>query len=144
MYREGLDQKFQSMIECPNFKPPRLRLIFSIPGAVCVSFERPNCLAGACDSQESQHLQARKRDININFLVQLLLGRPQACPGQTRLVPGTKWVCPGQTQVLSLFTQCKPSLSQGQTQFVPGTIPGTKGGRRVCVKSVCPFFTPDF
>ena len=67
--------------------------------------------------------QARKRHININFLVRLPLGRPPVCPrdkpsfslGQTRVVPGTnRWFSP-------YFTQCKPSLSQGQTQFVPGT-----------------------
>ena len=60
-------------------------------------------------------IQARKRHININFLVRLLLGRPRECP----------WDKP---RFSSYFTQWKPSLSLGQTQFVPGTIPGTKGG----------------
>ena len=39
------------------------------------------------------------------------------------------------------FTQCKPSLFQGQAQLVPGTIPGTKGGiESACVESLCVFF----
>ena len=51
-------------------------------------------------TRPSQNNQARKRRININFLVRLVLG---------------------QTQVSPYFTQWKPSLSLGQTQFVPGT-----------------------
>ena len=74
--------------------------------------------------------QARKRHININFLVRLPLGRPPVCPrdkpslslGQT-FVPGTNPGCPwDKPGFSSYFTQWKPSLSQGQTQFVPGTI----------------------
>ena len=45
-------------------------------------------------------IQARKRHININCLVRLLLGRPRECPGD------------------------KLSLSLGQSGFVPGTNPG--------------------
>ena len=57
---------------------------------------------------------------------------PGMSRGQTGFnVPGTKWVCPREKPRFSPhFTQWKPSLSQGQTQFVPGTIPGTKGGRK--------------
>ena len=64
-------------------------------------------------------------------------------------VPGTNRVCSwdkptlsqGQSQVLALFTEWKPSLLQGETQFVPGTIPGTKGGRKsLCVRSLSAFF----
>ena len=44
--------------------------------------------------------QARKRHININFLVRLLLGHPGNVPGD------------------------KPGLSPGQSGFVPGTNPG--------------------
>ena len=46
--------------------------------------------------------QARKRHININFLVRLLLGHPGNVPG----------------------TKDKPGLSPGQSGFVPGTNPG--------------------
>ena len=61
--------------------------------------------------------QARKRHININFLVRLLLGHPPGMsPGQTGFVPGTKWVCPrDKPRFSSYFTQRKPSLSRGQT-----------------------------
>ena len=50
--------------------------------------------------RERERDQARKRHININFLVRLLLGRPWECPGD------------------------QPGLSLGQTHFVPGTNPG--------------------
>ena len=72
-----------------------------------------------------------------------MLGRPRECPGDKL------GLSLGQTHFFSRdkprfsphFTQWKPSLSQGQTQFVPGTIPGTKRGRKsLCVKSLCAFF----
>ena len=68
--------------------------------------------------------QARKRHININFLVRLPLGRPPVCPrdkpslslGQTRVVPGTN---PGFLLILHsgspVCPRDKPSLSLGQT-----------------------------
>ena len=60
--------------------------------------------------------QARKRHININFLVRLLLGRPREYPGD------------------------KPGLSLGQTHFVPGTRPGLllvlHNGRPVCPRDL--------
>ena len=47
----------------------------------------------------------------------------------------------GQTLVFSLFYTMEVSLYLGQTQFVPGTISGTKGGTKSwCVKSLCAFF----
>ena len=64
--------------------------------------------------------QARKRHMNINLLLRLALGRPRACPSdKPRFSP--------------YLTQWKRSLSQWQTQFVPGTNPGSKGAR----KSLC-------
>ena len=76
-------------------------------------------------------LQARKRHININFLLRLALGRPWVCPrDEPEFVPGTHSVVPGTNQGFSLFAQWKPSSSQGQTQFVPRTNPG----RRVTIK----------
>ena len=77
-------------------------------------------------------------------------GCPWDDPG---IVPGTDRICPwdkpslskGKTQVFSSFYTVeaqfdKPSLSQGQTQLVPGTIPGTKGGRKhLCVKNLFAF-----
>ena len=75
----------------------------------------------------SQVCQARKRHININFLVRLALGRPRVCPrDKPRFSP--------------LFTQWTPGLSKGQTRFVRGTNPGSEGGRKsLCVKSLCVF-----
>ena len=58
-------------------------------------------------------------------------------PGQTGLVPGTKWVCPrDKPRFSSYFTQRKPSLSLGQTQFVPGTFRGRRAADRVYVLKV--------
>ena len=81
---------------------------------------------GPCEVTKDQ---VRKRRINMNFLVRLPLGPPQD-------VPGTNWIRPWD----------KPTLFQGQSytmeaQFVPGTIPGTKGGlKSLCVKSLCAVF----
>ena len=62
-------------------------------------------------------------------------------PGQTGLVPGTKWVCPRDKPRLSpYFTQWKPSLSR----FVPGTFRGRRAEERVYVLKVCvPFSFPS-
>ena len=55
-------------------------------------------------------------------------------PGQTGFVPGTKWVCPRDKPRFSpYFTQWKPSLSLGQTRFVPGTFRGRRAAERVYV-----------
>ena len=81
--------------------------------------------------------QARKRHININFLVRLLLGHPGNVPGIKGNVPGTKWVCPrDKPRFSSYFTQRKPSLSLGQTQFVSGTFRGRRAADRVYVLKV--------
>ena len=54
--------------------------------------------------------------------------------GQTGFVPGTKWVCPRDKPRFSpYFTQRKPSLSLGQTRFVPGTFRGRRPAERVYV-----------
>ena len=55
-------------------------------------------------------IQARKRHININFLVRLPLGRPPVCPRDN---PGLSL---GQTRVFSLFYTV-------EARFVPGTNP---------------------
>ena len=73
------------------------------------------------------NVQARKRHININFFVRLVLGRPRACPGDfTGCVPGTNsvktWDKPGFSPY---FTQWKP----GKPGFVPGTSPGLSLGQ---------------
>ena len=66
-------------------------------------------------------------------------------PGMSRCPWDKVGLFQGQTQVFSLFYTGKPGLSQGQAQFVPGTIPGTKGGlKSLCVKSLCAFFAPFF
>ena len=64
--------------------------------------------------------------------------------GQTGFVPGTKWVCPRDKPRFSpFFTQWKPSLSLGQTQFVPGTFRGRRAAERVYVLKVyVPFSFP--
>ena len=79
--------------------------------------------------------QARKRHINMNFFVRLVLGRPRVCPGDfTGFVPGTN---PEKTSDKAgfspYFTQWKPNF----TGFVPGTNPvcpwdnpGDEGRRR--------------
>ena len=66
--------------------------------------------------------------------------------GQTGFVPGTKWVCPRDKPRFSpFFTQWKPSLSLGQTQFVPGTFRGRRAAERVYVLKVyVPFSFPSF
>ena len=72
--------------------------------------------------------QVRKRHININVLVRLRLGRPPVCPwdkpslsqGQTQVAPGTN---PG---FLLILHSGSPSLSLGQTQFVPAVCPWDK------------------
>ena len=70
--------------------------------------------------------QGNKRHININFFVRLVLGRPRVSPGDfTGFVPGTN---PGFILILHSGSPISPGLSLGQTRFVPGTIPGTKGG----------------
>ena len=65
-------------------------------------------------------------------------------PGQTGNVPGTKWVCPrDKPRFSSYFTRRKPSLSLGQTQFVPGTFRGRRATDRVYVLKVyVPFSFP--
>ena len=72
--------------------------------------------------------QARKRHININFFVRLVLGRPQVCPGDfTGFVPGTNPVKIWDKSGLSpYFTQWKPDF--------PGFVPGTN--------PVCPWDNP--
>ena len=64
--------------------------------------------------------------------------------GQTGFVPGTKWVCPrDKPRFAPYFTQWKPSLSLGQTQFVPGTFRGRRAAERVYVLKVyVPFSFP--
>ena len=71
--------------------------------------------------------QARKRHININFFVRLVLGRPQVCPGDfTGLVPGTNpvktWDTPG----------FSPGLSLGQARLSRGR----RVAQKVYVKKV--------
>ena len=63
------------------------------------------------------------------------LGTPRECPGD-KPVPGTN---PG----FLLSLHWKPSLSLGQTQFVPGTFRGRRAAERVYVLKVyVPFSFP--
>ena len=66
------------------------------------------------------------------------LGTPRECPrDKPGFVPGTKWVCPRDKPRFSSYcTQRKPSLSLGQTQFVPGTFRGRRAADRAYVLKV--------
>ena len=88
--------------------------------------------------------QARKRHININFLVRLLLGHPGNVVGTNRACPRDKvGLSQGQTQVFSLLYTVEAQFVPGTNPVCPGDIPGTKGGRKsLCVKSLCAFFVP--
>ena len=90
--------------------------------------------------------QARKRHININFLVRLLLGHPGNVPGTNRVCPRDKvGLSQGQTQVFSLLYTVEAQFVPGTNPVCPSDIPGTKGGRKsLCVKSLCAFFVPYF
>ena len=51
---------------------------------------------------------------------------------------------PGFLLILHSGSLANPGLSLGQTQFVPGTISGTKGGTEsLCEKSLCAFFARE-
>ena len=57
----------------------------------------------------------------------------------------TKSFCTLVVARLSSSHQISPGLSLGQTRFVPGTIPGTKGGTEsLCENSLCAFFARYF
>ena len=88
--------------------------------------------------------QARKRHININFLVRLLLGHPGNVPGTNRVCPWDKLgLSQGQTQVFFLFYTAEAQFVPGTNPVCPWDISGTKGGRQsLCVKSLCAFFVP--
>ena len=88
--------------------------------------------------------QARRRHININFLVRLLLGHPGNVPGTNRVCPRDKvGLSQGQTQVFFLFYTAEAQFVPGTNPVCPWDIPGTKGARQsLCVKSLCAFFVP--
>ena len=83
--------------------------------------------------------QARKRHININFLVRLRLGRPRVCPwDKPRLSQG-------QTEVFSLFYTVDAQFFLGTNPVCPWDKPVVNGGRkRLCVKSLCALFAPPW
>ena len=69
-------------------------------------------------------------NININFLVRLLLGHPGNVPGTNRACPRDKvGLSQGQTQVFFLFYTA-------EAQFVPGTFRGRRAADRVYVLKV--------
>ena len=80
-------------------------------------------------------IQARKRHININFFVRLVLGRPRVCPGDfTGFVPGTNpvktWDKPGFSPYFHRICPWdKPGLSQKQSR-------GRRASQKVYVKKV--------
>ena len=80
-------------------------------------------------------IQARKRHININFFVRLVLGRPRVCPGDfTGFVPGTNSLKPGTNLgfllILHSGSPANPGLSQGRTRVCPGDKTGAEGRHR--------------
>ena len=93
---------------------------------------------------EHPNSQARKRHININLLVRLLLGHPGNVPGTNRECPRDKvGLSQGQSRVFSLFYTAEAQFVPGTNPVCPWDIPGTKGGRQsLCVKSLCAFFVP--
>ena len=121
---------------CEN--SPRIGCTFALSLEFAAAFQRARKCYMHISAMHFLICQARKRHININFLVRLLLGRPRECGlslGHSGVFARDK------ARFSPYFTQWKPSLCQGQTQFVPGTIPGTKAGRKsLCVKSLCAFF----
>ena len=96
--------------------------------------------------------QARKRHVNIDFLVRCCpWDDPRFVPGQAHFVPGSRdkpgLSLLGQTQDFSLVytLEAKPSLSQGQTQFVPRTNRRRRVAEKAYVlKSLCAFFAHYF
>ena len=99
---------------------------------------RPKPSASICSVWTRASKKAHKHEL---FGPVALGTAPGTSRGQTGFVPGTSPLCPrDKPRVSPYFTQWKPSLLQEQTEFVPGTIPGTKGGRKsLCVKSLCAF-----
>ena len=88
-------------------------------------------------------IQARKRHININFLVRLPLGRPPVCPrDKTQFVPGTNPGCPwDKPGVFSLFYTVEAQFVPGTNSVCPWDEPVTKGDRKsLCIKRLCAFF----
>ena len=100
---------------------------------------------GTKNQPKEEVFQARKRHININSLVRLLLGHPGNVPGTNRVCPRDKvGLSHGQTQVFSLLYTVEASLSLGQTRFVPGTFRGRRAAERVYVLKVyVPFSFPS-
>ena len=96
--------------------------------------------------RKKKHISCKKKAHKHKLFVRLVLGRPRVCPGDfTGFVPGTNpvktWDNPGFLLILHSGSPISPGLSLGQTRFVPGTIPGTKGGTEsLCEKSLCAFF----
>ena len=79
--------------------------------------------------------QARKRHININFLVRLLLGHPGNVHGTNQVCPRDKvGLSQGQTQVFFL-------VYTAEAQFVPGTFRGRRAADRVYVFKVYVLFS---
>ena len=74
--------------------------------------------------------QARKRHININFLVRLLLGHPGNVPGTNRACPRDK------PRFSPYFTQVEAQFVPGKNPVCPGDIPGRRAAERVYVLKV--------
>ena len=88
-------------------------------------------------------VQARKRHINIIFLVRLPLGRPPVCHrDKPSLSLGqTRWLSLGQTRVFSLFYTVEAQFVPGTNPVCPWDKPVTKGDRKsFCIKRLCAFF----
>ena len=91
-----------------------------------------------------QSAEARKRHININFLVRLLLGHPGNVPGTNQVCPRDKvGLSQGQTQVFLLFYTAEAQFVPGTNPVVPGTFRGRRAADRVYVLKVyVPFSFP--
>ena len=83
-------------------------------------------------------VSGKKKAHKHKFFGPVALGTtPGMCLGQIGLFPGTNPLCPRDKPRFSpYFTQWKPSLSLGQTQFVPGTTRGRRAAQNVYVSKV--------
>ena len=100
------------------------------------------------EGKHTESRQAKKKAHKHKLFCPVGLGtNPGLSQGYHRACPWDKsGENLGQTRVFSLFYTVEARFHRvcpflGQTGFVPGTIPGTKGGTEsLCEKSLCAFF----
>ena len=123
--------EFQRMADASSWHPQEAPKI--LERCACSSFLWATSSCGG----RIGHLpiKARKRHININSFVRLVLGRPRVCPGispgsslgQIRWKPGTS---PGFLLILHSGSPISPGLSLGTNPVCPWDKPGDEGRHR--------------